>query len=77
MVYTGDSYYAYDINPEIRAKKESIERMKKKETSQAAIKQKQMRNAQAEMETQQVDTSLLAAQPTEGSLSLAQVRRLT
>lgn len=71
MVYTGDSYYAYDVHPEIKSKKDAIDRTKRKELSQAAINGKQMSNAKAEMETQQVDTSSLARPPTEGNLSLA------
>lgn len=69
-MFTGDSYYAYDAHPEIKAKKEIIERTKRKELSQAAINGKQMSNAKADMETQQVDTSSLAKPQTEGQLHL-------
>lgn len=77
MVFTGDSYYAYDQNPEITAKKEAIDRVKRKEISQTAIANKQIFNAKAEMETQPVDTSSLAKSPTEGTLQLPQARRST
>jgi hypothetical protein len=57
LVFTGDSYYAYDINPEIKTKKLPIDSGTKSKFG-AINHQKVNDNARAALETQHVSMPL-------------------
>lgn len=64
MAFTGDSYYVYDPNPEIKTRKSPVDTKGWKAPSEGLTTFKQAQNKQAGMETQPVATHTLGEPPT-------------
>jgi hypothetical protein len=75
LAFTGESYDPYDMNPQVKARKDQILGMKKAKMSEASIKNKIAQNANSSMETQPVCSMKLAGDATTGNLSLPKVKQ--